>query len=68
MEEAEMLILRLNEAWLHLDTVEITTPDLPPEVKKAITDTKGVLTDTLAVFAHFQEVLNELIRQHPKQS
>lgn len=68
MEEAEMLVLRLNEAWLHLDTVEITIPDLPPELKKAITETKGVLTDTLAVLAHFHELINALTRQKPKQS
>jgi hypothetical protein len=63
-----MLVLRLNEAWLHLDTVEITTPDLPPELKKAITETKGVLTDTLAVLEHLHEITNALTRQRPKQS
>ncbi|HET8670597.1 MAG TPA: hypothetical protein VFM05_08235 [Candidatus Saccharimonadales bacterium] len=68
MKEADMLILRLNEAWLHLDTVEITTPELSPEIKKAITETKGVLIDTLAVLAHFHEMVNELNRQRPKQS
>lgn len=68
MKEAEMLILRLNGAWKKLDTVQLTTPDLSPELQTAIAEAKQVMFDAMAVFAHFEEITLELAQQNPKPS
>jgi hypothetical protein len=68
MKEAEMLILRLNGAWKKLDTVQMTTPDLSPQLQTAITEAKKVMFDAMAVFAHFEEITLELAQQNQAPS
>jgi hypothetical protein len=65
MEEADMLLVHIQQAREHLEKEALRTPDLSPTLHKAIIEAGVALDDALAVLTHFRQICDQFIPSEP---
>jgi hypothetical protein len=65
MEEADMLLVRIQEAREHLEKEAIRTPQLSPALHEAIVEAGIALDDALAVLTHFRQICDAFVPGEP---
>jgi hypothetical protein len=65
MEEAKLLLARLQEARDNLDTEAKRASTLTPALQKAIQDARVTMSDAMTVLVHLRQISDELIVAEP---
>lgn len=65
MEEAKLLLVRLQEARDNLDTEAKRASTLTPALQKAIQDARVTMSDAMAVLVHLRQISAALIVAEP---
>ena len=65
MEEAKLLLTRLQEARNNLEAEAKHASTLTPALQKAIQDARVTMSDAMTVLVHFRRISDELIVAKP---
>jgi hypothetical protein len=65
MEEADMLLVRIQEAREHLEKEALRTPQLSPSLHEAIVEAGVTLDDALAVLTYFRQICDAFVPGEP---
>jgi hypothetical protein len=65
MEEADMLLVRIQEAREHLEKEALRIPQLSPSLHEAIVEAGVALDDALAVLTHFRQICDAFVPGEP---
>jgi hypothetical protein len=65
MEEAKLLLTRLQEARNNLEAEAKRASTLTPALQKAIQEARVTMSDAMTVLVHFRRISDELIVAEP---
>ncbi|HET8670596.1 MAG TPA: hypothetical protein VFM05_08230 [Candidatus Saccharimonadales bacterium] len=65
MEEAKLLLARVQEARNNLEAEAKRASTLTPALQKAIQDARVTMSDAMTVLVHFRQISDQLIVAEP---
>ena len=65
MEEAKLLLVRLQETRDKLETEAKRATNLTPALQKAIQDVRVTMSDAMSVLVHLRQITDELTAAEP---